>query len=90
MTTQTHETHTAGAIKMNFLSSGPKKLLIGGKWTDAESGATFESINPSTGQPILRLADGGAADSTAPSRLPGGRSRGRGGPFGPTNARMHC
>jgi aldehyde dehydrogenase (NAD+) len=38
------------------------RLLIGGEWTSARSGQTFESVDPSTGQVIARLARGGEAD----------------------------
>ncbi len=35
-----------------------KKMLIDGKWVDATSGKTFETINPSTGDVICRVAEG--------------------------------
>src|ERR1700722_14328422 len=38
------------------------RLFIDGKAVDAVSGATFESLNPYTGQPWARLADGGPED----------------------------
>ena len=38
------------------------KLFINGKSVDAVSGKTFESLNPYTGKPWARLADGGPAD----------------------------
>jgi len=38
------------------------QLFIDGKAVDAVSGRTFESVNPYTGQPWARLADGGPAD----------------------------
>ena len=38
------------------------KLFINGKSVDALSGKTFESLNPYTGKPWARLADGGPAD----------------------------
>lgn len=45
-----------------FLSAGPKRLLIGGKWVDAASGKTFETVNPSTGEVIAQIAEGGRED----------------------------
>ena len=45
-----------------FLSGGPVGLLIDGKLVPAESGQTFESINPATGDPLAQIADGGPAD----------------------------
>ena len=35
---------------LDWLNAGPKRMLIGGKWVDAMSGKTFETINPSTGR----------------------------------------
>ncbi|MGI8329402.1 aldehyde dehydrogenase family protein [Actinomadura scrupuli] len=46
-----------------FLDGRPKKLLIGGQWVEAASGRTFPSINPSTGEVIAELAEGGATDA---------------------------
>lgn len=37
-------------------------LFIGGKWTPAESGETFDVINPATGQVIAKVARGSTAD----------------------------
>jgi aldehyde dehydrogenase (NAD+) len=39
------------------------KLLIGGEASDAESGETFDSINPSTGEPFAMVAKGGPEDA---------------------------
>ena len=41
------------------------RLFINGKSVDAISGKTFESLNPYTGKPWARLADGGPADVDA-------------------------
>ncbi len=40
----------------------PGKLLIGGKWADAQSGKRFEALNPATGQVLTTLAEGDKAD----------------------------
>lgn len=40
----------------------PGKLLIGGKWVDAQSGKRFEALNPATGQVLTTLAEGDKAD----------------------------
>lgn len=45
-----------------FLQHAPKHLLIGGEWMPAASGATFDSINPATGQPLASVALAGDAD----------------------------
>jgi acyl-CoA reductase-like NAD-dependent aldehyde dehydrogenase len=39
------------------------KLLIGGEFTDAASGETFDSIDPSTGDPFAKVAKGGPEDA---------------------------
>jgi aldehyde dehydrogenase (NAD+) len=46
-----------------FLDNRPKKLLIGGSWVESRSGATFPSVNPSTGAQIAELAAADAADA---------------------------
>jgi len=38
------------------------KMLIDGKWVDSISGKTFETINPSTGDVIARVAEGDKSD----------------------------
>ena len=38
------------------------KMFIGGAWTDAASGATFESENPFTGKPWAAIPRGGVED----------------------------
>lgn len=40
----------------------PKKLLIDGKWVDAESGKTFETRNPATDEVLCKVAEGSKAD----------------------------
>ena len=50
------------AVAHPFLDGKPKKLLIGGQWTDALSNKTFDSVNPATGKVIAQLAEGAAED----------------------------
>jgi acyl-CoA reductase-like NAD-dependent aldehyde dehydrogenase len=45
-----------------FLQSGPKQLLIGGKWMPAKSGKTFETINPANEEVLGIAAEGDKAD----------------------------
>ncbi len=45
-----------------FVESGPHRLLIGGEWVEAADGRTFETIDPSTGEPICAVAQAGAED----------------------------
>src|SRR3954471_22313616 len=37
-------------------------MLIGGKWVDSESGKTFPTVNPATGEVICQVAEGDRAD----------------------------
>src|SRR5438552_2702335 len=37
-------------------------MLIGGKWVDSQSGKTFPTINPATGETICQVAEGDKAD----------------------------
>jgi aldehyde dehydrogenase (NAD+) len=37
-------------------------MLIGGKWVDSQSGKTFETVNPATGEVTCRVAEGDKAD----------------------------
>ncbi len=41
------------------------QLLIGGEWTAAASGRTFDTVNPATGEVLAAVADGGEADVDA-------------------------
>jgi acyl-CoA reductase-like NAD-dependent aldehyde dehydrogenase len=45
-----------------FVSSGPKRLLIGGELVEAADGRTFETIDPSTGEVICEVAYAGPED----------------------------
>src|SRR5271154_2430013 len=38
------------------------KLLINNRWVNSESGKTFPTINPSTGEEICQVAEADAAD----------------------------
>src|ERR1700721_1677732 len=38
------------------------KLLINNRWVNSQSGKTFATINPSTGQEICQVAEADAAD----------------------------
>ena len=45
-------------------TNSPRKyqLLIDGKWVDAESGKTFTTPNPSTGETLAEVAEADKAD----------------------------
>ena len=47
---------------LDWLKSGPKRLLIDGKPMEARSGKTFKSINPATEEVLAEIAEGDAAD----------------------------
>src|SRR5690349_9588822 len=48
-----------------FLASQPFKLFIGGKWAEAKSGKTFETLDPGEGKVLAKVAAGDAADVDA-------------------------
>jgi aldehyde dehydrogenase (NAD+) len=45
-----------------FLDGKPKRMFIDGKWVEAASGKTFDSINPSTGEVLAQVAEGDSED----------------------------
>lgn len=45
-----------------FLDGKQKRLFIGGRWVEAKSGKSFQSHNPATGELLVDVAEGGAAD----------------------------
>jgi aldehyde dehydrogenase (NAD+) len=45
-----------------FLDGKTKRMLIDGKWVEAASGKTFQSINPATGELLATVAEGDAED----------------------------
>jgi aldehyde dehydrogenase (NAD+) len=63
MTTATTKRSEAGAKKK---AEAPEirqtKLLIDGKWVNAASGKTFETVNPSTGEVLAKVAEADKAD----------------------------
>src|SRR5260370_24326429 len=49
-------------VQSAFLQQQPIKMLIGGQWVEAASGKAFETIDPSTGQVLARVAEGDSED----------------------------
>ncbi len=45
-----------------FVTAGPKRLFIGGKWVASQSGKTMSVIDPSTEQPLAAVAEAGPED----------------------------
>ena len=54
--------NTTEAVQSAFLQQQPIKMLIGGQWVEAASGKAFETIDPSTGQVLARVAEGDSED----------------------------
>ncbi|BCJ87124.1 aldehyde dehydrogenase family protein [Effusibacillus dendaii] len=46
----------------SFLSEGPKKLFINGKFVESQSGKTFSTVNPATGEVITQVYEADKAD----------------------------
>ncbi len=53
---------TEQALKPAFLDGKPTLMLIDGKHVAAESGKTFQTINPATGKSLADVAQAGPAD----------------------------
>ena len=45
-----------------FISQNKIKMFIGGKWVDSAEGATFQTLDPGTGQVLANVAEGRAKD----------------------------
>ncbi len=58
----TTATDTLSDAARAFVDSAPHRLLIGADWVEAADGRTFETIDPSTGEPICEVAQAGAED----------------------------
>ncbi len=57
------ETHDLSYWQARAAALRPKsRAYIGGAWTDAADGATFDTINPATGAVLAKVAACGAAD----------------------------
>jgi succinate-semialdehyde dehydrogenase/glutarate-semialdehyde dehydrogenase len=53
---------TDHATERSVVEAAPKQLFIGGNWMDASSGATFDVLDPSTGEVLCAVADASPAD----------------------------
>ena len=47
---------------VNHFVAKPRRMLIDGKWVDAASGKTFPTYNPSSGEVLAYVAEGGKED----------------------------
>ena len=59
MATKQQELHQS---VVKFLSSAPKKMLIDGEFVSSASGKTFDTINPATGEVIVKVYEADKAD----------------------------
>jgi acyl-CoA reductase-like NAD-dependent aldehyde dehydrogenase len=48
-----------------FLTAAPVRMLIGGEWCTARSGRTFSVYDPSSGEVLAQVAEGGAEEIDA-------------------------
>ncbi|MBI3413718.1 MAG: aldehyde dehydrogenase [Verrucomicrobia bacterium] len=48
-----------------FLSAQPLKMFVGGRWVEAQSGKTFETLDPGEGTVLAKVAAGDVADVDA-------------------------
>ena len=55
-------TSVASSPAQNHVAVSATQLLINNRWVPAESGKTFETINPSTGEVICEVAEADSAD----------------------------
>jgi succinate-semialdehyde dehydrogenase/glutarate-semialdehyde dehydrogenase len=56
---------TTQSSEAAVLASVPKQLYIGGEWRDASDGGTLAVEDPSTGEPLVEVADAQPADGLA-------------------------
>ena len=59
---ETRGAHTPRSPKHVPPKVATQKMLINGEWVDSVSGKTFDTINPSTGEVICKVAEGDKAD----------------------------
>lgn len=65
MVTKTLELPFVSESVRDFVSNGPKKLLIGGRWVPSRSEKTFATIDPATGEPLATVYEADADDVDA-------------------------
>src|SRR3954454_7158260 len=61
-TTTQQPAHASRSPKLAKPKVADQQMLIGGKWVNSVSGKTFETLDPSTGEVICRVAEGDKAD----------------------------
>jgi succinate-semialdehyde dehydrogenase/glutarate-semialdehyde dehydrogenase len=61
----THADPTVAADERSVLEALPRTLFIGGEWREASGGATLSVEDPSTGEPLVDVADATPEDAKA-------------------------
>src|SRR5919201_2083026 len=56
---------TSGETEMAVITGVDERLLVGGEWVDAESGARFDVTNPATGEVVGTMPDSSDVDVRA-------------------------
>ena len=54
--------NVTNTVQSAFLQQQPVRMLIGGQWVESASGKTFDTINPSTGEVLAKVAEGDSED----------------------------
>ena len=52
--------------RTRFFKSSPRALLINGKFEQAESGKTFDTLNPASGEVLASVAEGARQKDSVP------------------------
>jgi phenylacetaldehyde dehydrogenase len=50
------------ADRVRDFTAAPRRLFIGGQWTDSATGQTFQTLDPATGEPLAVVSQAGAED----------------------------
>src|SRR5680860_1034815 len=58
-------TMKSSSSSKGVVDRAPKQLFIGGRWVDASGGATFDVVDPSTGDVLCAVADASPEDGWA-------------------------
>jgi succinate-semialdehyde dehydrogenase/glutarate-semialdehyde dehydrogenase len=58
-------TRTGDSTEAKVVEAVAKRLFVGGRWVEATGGATFDVLDPSTGEKLCAVADASPADGRA-------------------------
>jgi succinate-semialdehyde dehydrogenase/glutarate-semialdehyde dehydrogenase len=65
MSTTTDRAAREAGVEIPVVRDVPKQLYVGGRWVDAANGATFDVLDPSTGEVLCAVADASPDDGRA-------------------------